>query len=66
MNNKRLYTKIMQHLEKYGTGFWDFKTLEILHPKLALALKQIIIDAGILDSNADFNNYYIPRRLWHY
>ena len=68
MQDARLYAKIMKHLEeKTGTGFWDFRTLNMVHPQLALYINKILVDVvGESFTNKIIQNHYIPRRLWNY
>jgi hypothetical protein len=68
MSNARLYAKIMRHLEETtGTGFWDFRTLNLTHPQLADCLYRILLQViGNSLSNNVILNHYVPRRLWGY
>ena len=68
MNNARLYAKIMQHLEEtIGTISWDFRTLNLTHPQLAIYLYRYWLE--VTDTSLDdveIFNHYMPRRLWNY
>lgn len=69
MQDARLYTKIMKHLEKKtGTGFWEYRTLNMVHPQLAQTIQDIINRSnGIADSHKlNLHKRYLPRRLWNY
>jgi len=68
MGNARLYAKIMRHMENTtGTGFWDFRTLNLSHPQLANKLYRILADVvGKTFSDTIIRNHYMPRRLWGY
>ena len=61
----RTYAKIMQYLEKIGTGMWDFRTLSTSHAQLASALKNIIVYENIDDSNS-IHNRYVPQTIWNW
>jgi len=75
ISNPRMYAKIMRHIEKRsGTGFWDFRTLNLTHPHLAEHLFNALGDhlQDILGDQYDPNNfgvsvsrYYVPRRIWN-
>ena len=68
MSNKRLYAKIMRHLEQTsGTSFWDFRTLNLSHPQLAAILYRILTkELSSFMSGAIVGNHYLPRTLWSY
>ena len=64
MSNARLYAKIMRHLgPRYGGQLWDFRTLNLSHPHLAMILEQLVVD---VIGNVDLHKHYMPRTLWNY
>ena len=65
MSNARLYAKIMRHLgNEYGRiSVWDFRTLNLCHPHLAMILGQLVVD---VIGNVDLHKHYMPRTLWNY
>ena len=64
--NKRIYAKIMRYLERItGTGFWDFRTLNMTHPQLANALDEILIVEG-MNGDVVIQRHYVPRRIWNW
>ena len=69
--NKRIYAKIMRYLERItGTGFWDFRTLHMTHPQLAIALHKILIAEGMhflakCSADEGIQRHYVPRRIWN-
>ena len=66
MNNKRLYKKIMDHINKRSNcSIWDFRTLNICYPHLAQQILLLLKDYyDHKYSYSDIKNTYIPQNIF--
>jgi hypothetical protein len=62
---KRIYAKIMRHLER-STGFWDFRTLYMTYPRQAEILHGILIAEGIVSALGESFRAPAGGRIDHY